>query len=134
MSSGELAVEGTHFAARSHSLDLVCCGFSTPLAPCFPAGDRRVRGPAGEICIVRTRTVGLFTSFCVTSSNIPLENPFDLGAASSSSFFSIIAADFVFPQIADFVANCALWPRGRLEDSPLKIVSVRHIPFPDDSI
>src|SRR5690348_2092030 len=94
------------------SSDLVCCGFSTPLTPCFPACDRRVRGPASEICTVGTRTVSLFNSFSVTSCNIPCENPLIFCTASSSSFFSIIAADFVFPQIADFVANCALRPEA----------------------
>src|SRR5579859_127039 len=104
MPSGELAVEGTHFAARSHSLDLVCCGFSAPLAPCFPAGDRRVRGPAGEICIVRTRTVGLFTSFCVTSSNITGENDLISGRLHQVLFFQSSR------RILYFLRLPTLWP------------------------
>src|SRR5215469_2310542 len=75
---------------------LVSCGFSAPLAPCFPVGNRLVRGPALEICTVRTRTAGRFISFSVTSCNIARDKPSGFPTATATSFFSIIAADFVF--------------------------------------
>jgi hypothetical protein len=52
----------------------------------------------------------------------------------ASSFFSIIEADFVFPQTAELVAIQATTAEARRGDSALKIVSAGDIPFPDDSI
>ena len=76
--------------------DLVCRGFSAALAPCFPAGNRLVRGPAVEICTVRTRSVALFPPFSVTSSNIGPQEQVQLRVSSATSFFSIIAMDLFF--------------------------------------
>jgi hypothetical protein len=52
----------------------------------------------------------------------------------ASSFFSIIEADFVFPQMAELVAIQATTTEARRGDSALKIVSDGVVPFPDDSI
>jgi hypothetical protein len=92
-----------------------------------------VRGPAGEICIARTRTVSLFISF-PASSKAGLPQAFRDLSNRASSFFSIIEADSVFPQMADCVAICALQAEAHAKDSALKIVSAGDIPFPDDSI
>jgi hypothetical protein len=87
----------------------------------------------GKICIARTRTVSLFISF-PASSNAGLPQAFRDQSNRASSFFSIIEADFVFPQIADYVAICARQAEAHAEDSALKIVSAGDIPLPDDSI
>ena len=66
-----------------------------------------------QICITGTRTFSVFT-FDLASAKAGLCWLFQGPRNRTSSFFSIIPADFVFPQIAEFVAIRVLAGGGRV--------------------
>jgi hypothetical protein len=84
-----------------------------------------VRGPAVKICIAGTRTVSFFISF-LASAKARVCRAFRALANRTSSFFSIIAAEFAFPQVEESVAIQATAAEAHPEDSAWKAVSVRR--------